>query len=200
MALADILEAIRREADEELAAVAADADRLAASIREGARADAAVAEAEAAGGRDDELRAAAGELLRGAALDAARMVREAREEIFQRALEGVRRRLDVLRCDERYGAVFLGLLEESMAALPEATTVMVDRGDVELVARLLDRLDVAVHVDASLVTAGGVRVATADGRSVDDTFETRLARAEPELRRLLVLAVPALIPEGHAGG
>ena len=74
------------------------------------------------------------------------------------------------------------LIVESLEALPAATVLRVDARDEVLAAGMLAGR--VLQVRAELETAGGVDVSSGDGRAVRNTFEERLANAEPELRML----------------
>jgi vacuolar-type H+-ATPase subunit E/Vma4 len=119
-----------------------------------------------------------------ARLSAAAAVREAREEAFREFLAAVRERLAVLRDGAEYPSVLRALIREGATALAAATVLRVDPRDERLAASLVRDLDLALDVVAVLDTAGGVDLASGDGRTVRNTVEERLANAEPALRLL----------------
>lgn len=178
MALSDLLRAIEVEADEERALADRETAAEAAAIVARARADAR--------GIEDELTRApeAGVRVEGereralARLDAAGAVRAARETAFASLLDGIRVELGALRGSDSYAELFRALLDESRAALPTARELRVDRRDHDLAVSMADGL----RVVATLDTWGGVELAGDDGRVVRNTFEERLANADPLLR------------------
>ncbi len=191
MALEDILDAIRSEAEEESSRMLTDAS---------ARADAILADArEVASVREDELTHSvdgriANERRRTASLavlEASRARRAAREEVFALAIEKVSDVLRGLHTDPRYDAVLERLFDEAAAALPDPGAVVVhvrDRGRIEKI--LQDRgLDIPIQVTED--QWGGV-VIHSDGRVVRNDLETRLRKAEPHLRFIAGELVPSL--------
>ena len=184
MTLVDLLAGLEAEAAAETARLESDtraeADRIVAEAR--AEADALRERAARAG--ESELQREGEQRRALARLAAAAVVREAQEQAFQELLAEVHRRLGALRERRDYQAVLGALVRESLAALPDATVLRVDARDEKHATELLGELDLKLHVVAALETAGGVELEHADGRAVRNTFEERLANAEPELRLL----------------
>ncbi len=191
MALQDILAAIERDGEREVAATLAEAEREAASILARAREEASRRAAEVEGAAAAELEAEEERILREARLRATRLLREAREEVYRAALAEARRRLAGVRARPCYPAILRALLEEALAALPEAEVVVADARDAEAFAGAAG----GRSVRPALETWGGVEVATGDGRLVRNTLEERLARAEPFLRALVASRIPGMAPE-----
>jgi vacuolar-type H+-ATPase subunit E/Vma4 len=96
----------------------------------------------------------------------------------------VHTRLTTLRASAGYPDMLRNAIEESLAALPTATTLRVDPRDERLAIALLEQLGARLSVVATLETAGGVEVVGSDGRNVRNTLEERFANAEPALRLL----------------
>jgi len=178
MPLADLLRVIEADADEELVRLERETAAEAETVVELARDEARILAAALANGREAEARDEAERALALARLDAAAIVRAAREESFAELLDGLRVQLAALRDSERYPQLLRLLVDESRAALPVAGVLRVDPRDAEL-ARPLAR---GLRLEPDLETWGGAELATDDGRLVRNTFEERLANAEPLLR------------------
>jgi V/A-type H+/Na+-transporting ATPase subunit E len=185
MALAELLTALETEAATEAARLEADAASEARGIVAAAQAEAHAMKERAARADEDELERELAQ--RGAAgrLAAARLLREAREESFRTLLARVRDRVGTLRDDSAYPGVLRAAIRESVAALPDATTLRVDPRDERLATELVDELGVHLAVVPTLEAASGLELVSDTGRSVRNTFEERLANAEPALRLLL---------------
>jgi vacuolar-type H+-ATPase subunit E/Vma4 len=184
MALGDLLAGLEAEAAAEAARLEAETREEADRIVEAARAEARALQEQAARAGEAELRREAEQRRALARLAAAAAVREAREDAFREFLADMRARLEALRESSKYPAVLRALIRESSAALPSATTLRIDPRDASLAAGLLGELDLELDVVAALETAGGVELASDDGRTVRNTIEERLANAEPALRLL----------------
>lgn len=178
MALDDLLRAIEAEAEEERRRADREKAMAAAAILDGARREAAAVEAELTTAPQAESLAAAERVRALARLRAADMVRVAREEAYARLIERVREELSGLRDSPSYPAVFRALLDESRAALPNAGELRVDRRDAGLATSVAGDLRVVAVLD----TWGGAELAAADGRTVRNTLEERLANADLLLR------------------
>jgi V/A-type H+-transporting ATPase subunit E len=184
MALTELLAGLEEEAADETARLEAETRDEAHRIVEAARAEAR-AVAEQAGRADErELRRETHERRARARLAAAAVRREAREQVFGELLEDVRVRLVGLRTGSAYPDVLRELIRESLSVLPAATTLRVDPRDESLAAELVAGLDARLQLVPVLETAGGVEAAGADGRTVRNTVEERLANAQPALRVL----------------
>jgi vacuolar-type H+-ATPase subunit E/Vma4 len=121
-------------------------------------------------------------------------VRDAREDAFREFLAAVRERLAALRGGAEYTSVLRALIRESTTALAGATVLRVDPRDERLASELVEGLDAELKVAGVLETAGGVELASADGRTVRNTVEERLANAEPALRLLFGEALAGRTP------
>jgi len=196
MALAELLAALETEAATEAARVDDEAATEARQIVEAARAEAHAIEERTARSAADSLERELAQRGAAARLAAARLLREAREESFRTLLAQVRERVRTLRDDGAYPDVLRTALRESVAALPDATTLRVDPRDERLAAELVDSLGVNLTVVPTLEAAGGVELLSDSGRSVRNTLDERLANAQPALRLLFGDALAA--SEGHA--
>ncbi len=192
MGLADILDAVRREGDEEVARVVAARDEAVAAVWRAARDEAQAVEAAAAASRDAALATEAGVVRHRAELHVERRLQEAREAVFQDILGRARDRLSRHRLDPGYTATLDALLTECTAFLGDLAVVMADPRDVELVRAALARIGSDATVESSLECWGGIVAGDGNGVFVRNTLEDRLQRAEAELRRRLGGQVPGL--------
>lgn len=177
--LAGLLAALEAEAEDELARFDAEVRREVDALLAAAEAEAAVLERRPADEQAAELAREAARIGATARLEAERVVREARDAGFERALDALRRRLAGVRGRPGYPALHAALRDEALAALPGARTMRVDPRDADL-ARASD-----LALEATLATAGGVVLDDGEGRTVVNTLEERLRNAEPALREAL---------------
>ena len=189
MALAELLAALETEAATEAARLEGDAEDEARRIVEAARAEALAIEERTARADGEELERELAQHGAAARLAAARLLREAREESFSTLLEQVRERVRTMRDDDAYPGALRVAIRESVAALPDSTTLRVDPRDERLAAELVGELGANLAVVPTLETAGGVELVSDSGRSVRNTFEERLENAEPALRLLFGAAL-----------
>jgi V/A-type H+-transporting ATPase subunit E len=197
MALTELLAALEAEAAAETAALDADSREEARRIVETAQSEARAIEARALRAGGEELaREAEGRRAR-ARLAAAARVREAHEASFLALLAEVGAQLATVRESASYPRVLRALVRESLAALPDATVLRVDPRDERLAEQLLGELGVATQVAGVLETSGGVELAGDDGRTVRNTFDERLANAEPALRVAVAELLAAPAPDGR---
>jgi vacuolar-type H+-ATPase subunit E/Vma4 len=193
MALDDILAAIRTETEAEIAAIRSMGEARAAAAVARAKEEASAIEAAAAASMDGVASHRRDRIVNRARLEADRMLRTAAEEVYAETVAEAERRLVAIRHTPEYGRLLGDLLEECLAVLPDARTVRVERSDRELIEGLLaERRIHNLAVASDLKTAGGVVLATGDGRRVVNTFESRRARAERYLRRIAVETIPTL--------
>ena len=184
MALSDLLAGLKAEAAAESAELEAATSAEVTRIGEAAEAEARLLQEEALRAVEDELRgvAVAGGARARRAGGAA--VRLAREDPSPLCRADVRGRLDAVRNGSGYPTVLRALLRESLAALPTATVLRVDPRDERIAAELVAELAVDLEIVGALQTAGGVELTGGEERMVRNTFEDRLANAEPALRLL----------------
>lgn len=191
MALSDILEAIHADSRETESRVISEAQAEVDRILLGAREDAAAEERRQAASLDDQIRLEQSRIMSRAHLEAARERRTLREEVYLDVLGRVRLRIETLRDSPDYREVLADLLDEAMAVLPEATTVVVDPVDVDVVRTLVESRRLDVDVEPGECLLGGV-VVVAEGCSVDNTLHSRLQRADEHLRFIAGELIPAL--------
>lgn len=192
MALDDILRSIRAGADAEVRELEAACTNEVAAIVTRAETEAITAEQEAATSRDRATDREVSRIIDRARLEARRAALDAVEVAYQESLAAVRVRLETIRTTDVYPSIFTRLLDEALGVIPTAQRVSVDPADLELARALLaerDRADIAVEPTATC--AGGVDVSTDHDRTVRNTFESRLERADGRLRRLVATRLPA---------
>lgn len=193
MALADILAAIRHETEEEIVRIGSAAKDEIAAIEADADAAAMAAQGQASHANDHVAKASEDRIRNRAQLGANRRLREAEEQVFHKALERVRARLDDLVATDRYRLVMGSLVAESREVLPSAMILRVAQADVDLAKSVVEAGQFAdCIVEATLEDGRGIELSTNDGRLVRNTLEVRVARAEPHLRRLLAREVPEI--------
>ncbi len=183
MALAEILAALRHEAEHEVARIGAERDASVAETMSFAHREAERAEAEAASGREALLATEAEVVRNRAALHVERRLQEEREAIYREILRRAGEQLSRHRDEPSYSGTLRALLSECFDAMPDAEVVMASERDVPLVAELLAGLEVNAEVEGSLNTWGGVDVRSSGGGFVRNTLEERLARSGARLRR-----------------
>ncbi|MDH3754681.1 MAG: V-type ATP synthase subunit E [Acidimicrobiia bacterium] len=191
MPLDDILTAIRSEADAEIREIRASCAAEVAALAAEADEQALEAERAAAASRDLAADREVARIVNRAALEATRKMMSAVEIAYQEALDALRVRLGAVRDTAEYPDILARLLDEVLDVLPDATGVLVDPADTELVGSLLverDRRGLAVETASTCL--GGVELVTDDGRAVRNTFESRLQRADGRLRRLVAQHIP----------
>jgi len=195
MALDDILAAIRDETEQQIEVLGAEAQARVATILDRARAESADVETRETHARDRLAQRDADRTINQARLVVDRRLRETRENIYREANQATAARLAALRDSSDYPDLLGRLLDESRAALPRGTTVRIDAADAAVMEQLLRQRGAASSVVADLQTMGGLELDTGDGRRVANTLETRLARAEPQLRSLAGSMIPDLRSE-----
>lgn len=191
MALGDILEAIHADSREIASRVISEARAEADRTLHSAREEAAAEEQRLAASLDDRIRAEQSRIMSRAHLEASRERRAVRENLYRAALDGVRQRIETLRRTPDYRDLLAILIVEAVAVLPEATTVMCDPVDIDVVEAIAEDRGFDVRVEARECPLGGV-VVWAEGRSVDNTLASRLRRADEHLRFLAGELIPAL--------
>ena len=200
MGVAEILREIEEEADAEVARIEEDASRRAAEVLASAHRRSATDASALTGSRAVEVAEERDRLLREATSRATLAVRAAREDAFEAAIDEARRRLSTAREREDYPDAVRLMTEESLRALPDGVTVRVDPRDETLARSILGPGEGVPDLDPSLDSWGGVEVVAPDGRTVLDTLEERLSRAEPWLRSLVAGAVPGMLRRAEKGG
>lgn len=191
MGLQDILETIRLESEDTAAHLIADAEAEAERTLARARDLAADEERRLAGSRDDRLRNERARVLSRGFLEAAEARRGAREEVYQAAVDRLIERLGEVRRSARYPELLGSLLDEAVATMPDARTILVDSGDSQLAERMLIDRRLDTTVETGDIPLGGLMLA-APGKTIDNRLATRLERAESHLRFVAGQIIPEL--------
>ena len=184
MTLSKLLGGLEAEAAAETARLETDTRKEADRIVEAARGEARALQEQASHLGESELQLEAEQRRARARLESAAALRVAREEAFQELLDEVRVKLAGLRERAGYSTVLSALIGESLAALPAATVLRIDPRDEQVATDMVGEVDAKLRVVAELASAGGLELASDDGRIVRNTVEERLANAEPALRLL----------------
>ena len=193
MGVEAIVEAIGSEAGAERDRIRADAEERIARISAEAeqRSEAVMHRLEAS--RDDEAARAAAAIVNRARLEADRHLAAIRESLYQEALDRLRRRLADVVAGPGYEQMMTRLYDEAVSVLDaDEVKVLVRPEDGELMSRIIDTAGHSHTVEASLACIGGLDVEVADGRSVRNTIDSRLARSDRRLRQLSVEMIPEL--------
>lgn len=194
MALEDILAAITAEADAEITRVDQAAREKVEAIRRRAEEEANRAEAAASSVLDDDAKRARAQIVNRARLAVERRVSATAEEVYQELMEEVEQRLAEVRSRPDYPELFRRLFDECRAILDDGRLIRIDPADEALAHTVLEQAGSdGFVVDSGLASAGGLELATADGRRrVQNTFESRTWRADRALRSLAATLVPPL--------
>ena len=193
MALDDILQAIERDAATRVREIEGGAERRSRALLEHARAEAARRRESAAHAMDARTARDVDRIVNQARLAADRALRKARDSLYTEARDAMLRRLGEQRCAPTYPALLERLLVECLAVLPTARFVRCDPRDTELVEIILQKTRrPELSVQPELSTIGGLDVSTNDGRTIRNTFEARLVKAEDHLRQLAGEVLPVL--------
>jgi V/A-type H+-transporting ATPase subunit E len=117
---------------------------------------------------------------------------KSREKVFEAAFEAAGQRLNRLRQDDTYPAVFRRLTEETVSAMGETPFVVhVDRRDLDLCKNTLAALKISCEIRTDLECMGGLVASSPDGHiTISNTIESRLERVR-EHKRLEIYAVLA---------
>jgi vacuolar-type H+-ATPase subunit E/Vma4 len=183
--LEDILAAIRADTDAEIVAVLERARDEVSSIEAQAGIDGETAAEAIMEAAEEAARHEADRIVVHARSTAERRLADAVEDEYQQALARLKELLAELRRTPRYRAVLQVLLEEALHRLPDVTVVSVDAADGSLIDELLRIRDGPMpNIDTSVTSIGGATVSTGDGRSVHNTFETRIQRADGLMRAI----------------
>lgn len=182
MPLKDLLDAIEAEANEESARLERESKAEAEAILSRAREEVARAREGILRAHAPATEAEANRRVALARLEASRLTREAREEAFSCLLAEVRARLAAARGELGYRDTLRAFFGEALAALPDAATARVHPDDEGLASDLAREMRADLNLVPDPGVGGGVVLESAGGRVVRNTFEERLANAEPLLR------------------
>lgn len=177
MPLGDLLSALTREVERDVARLRADAEARAAAIADAGRARVDRVRAERLGEREVKWRADAERALALARHGARARVLAARGWLLERVLAAVRARLPALVDDPAYRAVLARDVQAALAYVSDEAVVLRCTPALVHAVRVIvaDRAGVRVEADAAVGT--GIRAVSADGViEVDNTLGGRLNR------------------------
>ncbi|MFA5267870.1 MAG: V-type ATP synthase subunit E [Methanoregula sp.] len=108
-----------------------------------------------------------------------------RETVFERAFAESEARLNALRSDPEYPAVFENLMKEAAGSLGDvAFVVHIDPRDEALCKKTLAALRLSPEIRTDITTAGGVVASLPDNSVViSNTVESRLLRVKEHKRK-----------------
>jgi V/A-type H+-transporting ATPase subunit E len=193
MALETIVTAIAAEADAEVRRITEEASRRVEAILIEARARADEEQAHWAESRAEEASQAVDGIVNRARLDSDRKVADAREALFQEALDRLADRIDDAVNGSEYQGIFRALHAEATTVVPDPdATILVRPADVELAERVAQGRNVRGAVNGVLDCIGGLDIESEEGRTVRNTIDSRLLQAERRLRRLAVQVIPEM--------
>ncbi len=140
---------------------------------------------------DAEQKAARTKAQSSAQLRAASLVLQTKDQAITDVFTQAEAELaQIPRNKTRYPNILRGLIKEGAAGLPGRIVIEVGSNDLELARGAVRELGLDAEVKASAEIAGGVRLATLDGRFVvENTLTSRLERVKP----LLTSEVAALL-------
>jgi V/A-type H+/Na+-transporting ATPase subunit E len=188
MGLEDILAAMEADAAAEREAILSSAKQEAEQIVARAREAAVTARSRAAEAELRRLRSDQARRLNDARLGGLREVAAAREQLLEGSFAACVSELQSIRSSPGYETTLGQLLDEALDEIGDhAVSVQVDPRDEGIVRRLLSDRGVSAHLSPCLGCAGGLDLASEDGRIVvRNTLERRLGRAREMLREELL--------------
>jgi vacuolar-type H+-ATPase subunit E/Vma4 len=192
MALTDLIEVLRREAEAEAAAILAAAEAEAEAIRKRTAADLAARRAALEAELDEARRSAVELALSTARLGARRGVLEARERLLDRVFQAARAGFAEALEREEYHQALPDQLAEALGCLGDRPGTLrchpaVHRPIEELLGA---RRGIRLLPDAS--AGAGFRLASDDGAvEIDATLEDRLIRLETRVRQEVLARLEA---------
>ena len=188
--LSRIISVIEEDAAREAEKILKEAQTKAEELRK-------QAEQEAEARRDEILKRARREaererarIIAGARLRAKKQMLDTKEEVIMHVFSEVKKELEAISKDrKKYREVLKNLIVEAAESIGKDAILLVREQDRKIFSkRFISELEKAAGIKFELAEeaiggSGGVVLRSRDGRTeVDNTFETRLERAEAELR------------------
>ncbi len=183
MSIEDILRALDDQCREECQEIYGRAEAEAKLILDRAQEEAdAIREARLARVRA-EAESETTSMLYSARLKSKNAVISAKERIAEKALAAAEERLQGLRSQPGYEAVFESLVAEGLTRISGKVVVHVDAADEAVAEAVMGGLGLDYELRPDIHTAGGAVVSDAAGRvRIINTIEERLNRAREKLR------------------
>ena len=186
MSLQHILKAIADDAEQQVRAILEEAQTRRETRLSEARRQADALRAQILAKAEAEAEQERARLLHRARLARMRKLVAVQETAFQAALQQARALLAQTRARDDYPAIFAALLREALATHEPGAIIHVADEDLALARGVLAELGRDAPLAGGLTTWGGVEVHCPDDRIITlNTLESRLERAEPDLRPLL---------------
>jgi vacuolar-type H+-ATPase subunit E/Vma4 len=184
MALEDLIQALRREADEEVAAILAAARTEVNAIHGQSEADLAARRGALQAKQDAERRSAVELALAVARRDARREVLEARARLLDRVFSAARTRFTGALVVAEYRAALPAQLADALGCLGDRPGTVRCHPDLLQELRRLVGNRTGIRVLPDPAVGSGFKVASEDGGVViDGTLEDRLARLETRIKQ-----------------
>jgi vacuolar-type H+-ATPase subunit E/Vma4 len=192
MGLSEILEAMERKAEQQVAEREIATDNESRSIIEAAEAEAKRIKETHRAKAMERLRREQARLFGVARLDRQRQLAAAREHWLGQVLARARQQLSELRDGAHYPRGYEQLCREAMGEFASTVKLEIDPRDEQLMRRTMAVLGFGGEIVLSLNTAGGLRVSSVDGCiTVDNRVETRLENGWRDLKQRLALLLTA---------
>jgi vacuolar-type H+-ATPase subunit E/Vma4 len=192
MGLSDILEAMERKAEQQVAERESAADHESRSIIEAAEAEATRIRETRLVQAKERLRREQARLFGAAQLDRQRELTAARQRWLGQVLARARGELTRLRNRASYARGYEHLAREAIGEIASMGKLEIDPRDEQLMRQIMATLGVDGEIISTLDTSGGLRVSSVDGCiTVDNTVEARLENSWKDLRQRLAVLLTA---------
>ena len=188
MGLSEILQAMDRKAERQIADVESAADRESRSIIDRAEEEAKRIKEKYRARAEEKLRPEQRRLFGAAKLAGQQQLAVARETWLDQVLARARQQLTTLRDGDGYARGFAQLAREAITEIGPAVNLEIAPRDEELMRGIMISLEAQGELVATLATSGGLRASSLDGCiSVDNRVEARLENAWGVLRQRLAV-------------
>jgi vacuolar-type H+-ATPase subunit E/Vma4 len=192
MGLSEILQAMERKAERQIAARESAADKESRSIIDAAEAEAMRIKETPRAKAKERLHREQARLFGAAQLGRQRQLAAAREHWLGQVLARARQQLITLRVGASYARGYAQLAREAIGEFASTIKVEIDPRDEPLMRQIMAMLGVDGEILPTLDTSGGLRVSSVDGCiTVDNTVETRLENGWRDLRQRLAVLLTA---------
>jgi vacuolar-type H+-ATPase subunit E/Vma4 len=192
MGLSEILQAMERKAEQQIAARESGADKESCSIIDAAEVEAMRIKETYRAKAKERLHREQARLFGVAQLDRQRHLAAAREHWLDQVLARARQQLTTLRVGASYARGYEQLAREAIGEFASTIKVEIDPRDEPLMRQIVATLGVDGEILPTLETSGGLRVSSVDGCiTVDNTVETRLENGWRDLRQRLAVLLTA---------
>lgn len=192
MGLAEILEAMQRKAEQQVAEREIATENECRSIIEAAEAEAMRIKETHRAKAMERFRREQARLFGAARLDQQRQLAAARERWLDQVLDRARQQLSELRDRAHFARGYEQLCREAIGEFAATIKFEIDPRDEHLMRQIMARLGVDGEILPTLDTAGGLRVGSVDGCiTVDNRVETRLKNGWRDLKQRLTLLLTA---------